>query len=170
MHNLFPVQVVLPELQRLLTLLLQKFLNEWRQDALRDHVAAWFLSFLALSLESGEEWWRAYLDFSGQVTRIKTKEEEFGISEHRRDGCSSSSRHCSQGITTTLNMVIKLKAEQLRIEYEALRGLFLKALLWLVNTCHTYTHIGLNVLQNIGLFPFYCLTVNKLVCSPLCKA
>lgn len=36
-QKLFPAEV-LPELQRLLTLLLQKFQNEWREDALRDQV------------------------------------------------------------------------------------------------------------------------------------
>lgn len=36
-HKLFPSEV-LPELQRLLTLLLQKFQKEWREDALKDQV------------------------------------------------------------------------------------------------------------------------------------
>ncbi|XP_058108238.1 uncharacterized protein LOC131251502 isoform X2 [Magnolia sinica] len=37
-HKLFP-QEVSPELQRLLTLLLQKFQREWRDDALKDQVS-----------------------------------------------------------------------------------------------------------------------------------
>ncbi|XP_065626255.1 uncharacterized protein LOC112004702 isoform X1 [Quercus suber] len=36
-HKLFPTEV-LPELQRLLTLLLQKFQREWRDDLLKDQV------------------------------------------------------------------------------------------------------------------------------------
>lgn len=36
-QKLFPSEV-LPELQRLLTLLLQKFQQEWRQDVLKDQV------------------------------------------------------------------------------------------------------------------------------------
>ena len=36
-HKLFPADV-LPELQRLLTLLLQKFQREWRQDISKDQV------------------------------------------------------------------------------------------------------------------------------------
>ena len=36
-HKLFPTEV-LPELQRLLTLLLQKFQLEWRDDLLKDQV------------------------------------------------------------------------------------------------------------------------------------
>lgn len=36
-QKLFPSEV-LPELQRLLTLLLQKFQGEWRRDALKDQV------------------------------------------------------------------------------------------------------------------------------------
>ncbi|XP_077212229.1 uncharacterized protein LOC143847317 [Tasmannia lanceolata] len=38
MHKIFPHEV-LPELQRLLTLLLQKFQREWRDDALKDQVS-----------------------------------------------------------------------------------------------------------------------------------
>ncbi|KAL2492261.1 COMM domain-containing protein [Abeliophyllum distichum] len=37
MHKLFPAEV-LPELQRLLTLLLQKFQKEWREDISKDQV------------------------------------------------------------------------------------------------------------------------------------
>lgn len=37
-HKLFP-QEVAPELQRLLTLLLQKFHREWREDVLKDKVS-----------------------------------------------------------------------------------------------------------------------------------
>ncbi|XP_030542367.1 uncharacterized protein LOC115749616 isoform X2 [Rhodamnia argentea] len=37
-HKLFPSEV-LPELQRLLTLLLQKFQREWREDVLKDQAA-----------------------------------------------------------------------------------------------------------------------------------
>ena len=36
-QKLFPGEV-LPELQRLLTLLLQKFQREWREDAVKDQV------------------------------------------------------------------------------------------------------------------------------------
>lgn len=37
-QKLFPSEV-LPELQRLLTLLLQKFQREWREDLLKDQVS-----------------------------------------------------------------------------------------------------------------------------------
>lgn len=36
-QKLFPEEV-LPEIQRLLTLLLQKFQNEWREDVLKEQV------------------------------------------------------------------------------------------------------------------------------------
>lgn len=36
-QRLFPEEV-LPEIQRLLTLLLQKFQNEWREDVLKEQV------------------------------------------------------------------------------------------------------------------------------------
>lgn len=36
-ESLFPDEV-LPEIQRLLTLLLQKFQNEWREDVLKEQV------------------------------------------------------------------------------------------------------------------------------------
>ena len=39
-HKLFPTEV-LSELQRLLTLLLQKFQQEWRDDLLKDQVEIW---------------------------------------------------------------------------------------------------------------------------------
>lgn len=42
MHKLFPAEV-LPELQRLLTLLLQKFQKEWREDISKDQVRYFIL-------------------------------------------------------------------------------------------------------------------------------
>lgn len=47
-QKLFPEEV-LPELQRLLTLLLQKFQTEWRADVFKDQVM-----FLGLRFVSGE--------------------------------------------------------------------------------------------------------------------
>lgn len=44
-QKLFP-QEVLPELQRLLTLLLQKFQLEWRNDVLKDKVLLYAFLFL----------------------------------------------------------------------------------------------------------------------------
>jgi hypothetical protein len=43
-HKLFPNEV-LPELQRLLTLLLQKFQREWRDDLLKDQVRYLIMGF-----------------------------------------------------------------------------------------------------------------------------
>ena len=45
-QKLFPDEV-LPELQRLLTLLLQKFQREWREDVLKDQVRSLIIPCLS---------------------------------------------------------------------------------------------------------------------------
>ncbi|KAG6401882.1 hypothetical protein SASPL_138750 [Salvia splendens] len=55
-HKLFPAEV-LPELQRLLTLLLQKFQREWRQDISKDQVILPWLKSMTWNManQSGEQ-------------------------------------------------------------------------------------------------------------------
>ncbi|CAA2962873.1 uncharacterized protein LOC111390739 isoform X2 [Olea europaea var. sylvestris] len=53
MHKLFPAEV-LPELQRLLTLLLQKFQKEWREDISKDQVDPPSLKTMTWSMANQE--------------------------------------------------------------------------------------------------------------------
>ncbi|XP_072989488.1 uncharacterized protein [Typha latifolia] len=53
-HKLFP-QEVLPELQRLLTLLLQKFQREWREDAVKDQVSLPHLKTMTWNVNENQE-------------------------------------------------------------------------------------------------------------------
>ncbi|XP_072973549.1 uncharacterized protein [Typha angustifolia] len=53
-HKLFP-QEVLPELQRLLTLLLQKFQHEWREDAVKDQVSLPHLKTMTWNVNENQD-------------------------------------------------------------------------------------------------------------------
>ncbi|KAL5973051.1 hypothetical protein ACLOJK_039858 [Asimina triloba] len=76
-HKLFPQQVP-PELQRLLTLLLHKFQQEWTQDALKDQVSLPRLKAMTWNManQNGED--------KDHVAVINLKEWKLKMKENKR--------------------------------------------------------------------------------------